>query len=103
MLILERFLLVGINFVDFGENRPYAQLLLFDFFIGLGLSACKQQVYLTVTEPPAVHLIKEYTRGGIINRTFSEGGSKVIDDIDNALTLEGDIDRTGSNAAVRGL
>jgi hypothetical protein len=72
------------------------------FFIGLGLSACKQQVYLTVTEPPAVHLIKEYTRGGIINRTFSEGGSKVIDDIDNALTLEGDIDRTGSNKAVRG-
>lgn len=65
-------------------------------------SSCTQRVYLTVNEPPAVHLQKEYMRGGVINRTFAEGGSQILETIDNALTLEGDLDRKGSNAAVQG-
>lgn len=65
-------------------------------------TSCTQRVYLTVNEPPAVHLDKEYKRGGIINRTYASGGSEILETIDNALTLEGELDDKGSKAAVQG-
>lgn len=63
---------------------------------------CKQRVYLTVSEPPIVHLGSEYTRAGFINRTFAGGKSKTLETIDKALSLEGNLDLNGSNAAIRG-
>jgi len=76
-------------------------LFIFGAFILLA-SSCKQRVYLTVAEPPIVHLDKSYTRGGVINRTYAQGGSEILETIDNALTLEGNLDHKGSKAAVQG-
>ena len=67
------------------------------------LISCKQRVYLTVAEPAAVFLEQEYVSAGVINRSFSSGAGKVVDVIDNALSLEGDLDRQGSNAACKGV
>ena len=67
------------------------------------LTSCKNSVQLTVQDPPAVFLEKEYETAAVINRTFSKGSSKIIDAIDNALTLEGNMDYVGSNAATRGM
>ena len=66
------------------------------------ISSCNQRVYLTVNEPPIVHLDKMYDRAGVVNRSFAEGGSKILETIDNGLSLEGDLDIKGSNAAVQG-
>lgn len=63
---------------------------------------CKQRVYLTVTEPPVVHLDNDYKRGGFINRTYSSGDGKVIDILDKGLSLEGNLDHDGSKAAIQG-
>ena len=68
----------------------------------LTLSACKSKVYLTISEPAAVYIEKEYETAGIINRTFSSGATKPLDVLDNALTLEGNLDYKGSTAAVQG-
>lgn len=65
-------------------------------------TACTQRVYLTVTEPPAVHIDKDYKRAGFINRTFASGSSKILETIDNGLSLEGNLDQKGSNAAING-
>ncbi|MBD3638464.1 MAG: hypothetical protein HUJ25_14020 [Crocinitomicaceae bacterium] len=73
------------------------------FFVLLGVTACKQKVYLTVYEPAAVFLEKEYETVGVINRTYSSGATKVLDVVDNALTLEGNLDHKGSKSAVTGL
>jgi Family of unknown function (DUF6340) len=78
--------------------------LYFLLFIPLILFySCKQRVYLTVYEPAAVFLETEYETAGIINRSYSSGVGKVLDVLDNALTLEGDLDHKGSTAAVTGL
>ncbi|MEX1003404.1 MAG: DUF6340 family protein [Crocinitomicaceae bacterium] len=68
----------------------------------LFILSCKDRVYLTVAEPPAVYLEEEYEAAGVINRTYSSGASKVVDVIDNALTFEGNLDHEGSKAAVQG-
>ncbi len=68
-----------------------------------GIYSCKSLVHLNVSEPPAVFLEKEYVSAGVINRTFSEGGAKIIDVVENALTLEGQLDYVGSTAAAQGL
>lgn len=72
------------------------------FLLIIATSSCKQRVYLTVSEPPVVHLDKSHTRGGLINRTYSGGGSEILETIDNALTLEGNLDHKGSKAAIQG-
>ncbi|NOQ74612.1 MAG: hypothetical protein GQ574_21550 [Crocinitomix sp.] len=72
-------------------------------FITVLITSCTQRVYLTVNEPPAVHLDKMYDRGGVVNRSFAEGGSEILETIENGLTLEGDLDLRGSNAAVQGV
>lgn len=74
---------------------------IFGLFL-LSITSCKQRVYLTVTEPPIVHVDKDYLRGGFINRSFSSGESKLIDIVDKGLSLEGDLDVAGSNAAIQG-
>tara|TARA_B110000037_G_scaffold62147_1_gene76027 strand:- start:20604 stop:21638 length:1035 start_codon:yes stop_codon:yes gene_type:complete len=66
------------------------------------ISSCTQRAYLTVNEPPIVHLDKMYDRAGVVNRSFAEGGSKILETIDNGLSLEGNLDIKGSNAAVQG-
>lgn len=76
-------------------------LILFAALILLQFS-CKQRVYLTVAEPPIVHLGQEYARGGLINRSFASGATKISETIDNVMSLEGDIDNKGSNAAIQG-
>lgn len=75
------------------------------FFIALLslFTSCKSTVYLTVQDPPAVFLEKEYETAAVINRTYSKGASKVVDAIDNALTLEGNLDHVGSQAATQGM
>jgi len=72
-------------------------------FVVTALAACKQRVYLTVSEPAAVYLEKEYETAGVVNRTYSSGAGKILDVLDNALTLEGDLDHVGSKSAVQGL
>ncbi|MFT5823098.1 MAG: hypothetical protein ACI8ZM_004358 [Crocinitomix sp.] len=72
-------------------------------FIAVLITSCTQRVYLTVNEPPIVHLDKMHDRGGVVNRSFAEGGSEIIETIENGLTLEGDLDLRGSNAAVQGV
>ncbi|MEO9533335.1 MAG: DUF6340 family protein [Crocinitomicaceae bacterium] len=67
------------------------------------VTSCKHQVYLTISDPPIVFLEKEYETAGVINRTFSSGAGKVVDIVDNALSLEGKLDETGSNAAAQGM
>jgi hypothetical protein len=57
---------------------------------------------MTVAEPAAVYLENEYESAAVINRTYSEGAAKIVDVIDNALTLEGNLDHIGSKAAVQG-
>jgi hypothetical protein len=76
-------------------------LLLFIVFF-IGFNSCRNRVYMTVSEPAAVFLEQEYESAGVINRTYSQGASKVVDVIDNALTLEGNLDHVGSKAAVQG-
>ncbi|UKN02451.1 DUF6340 family protein [Paracrocinitomix mangrovi] len=76
-------------------------LLLVLVFVG-ALSACKNRIYTTVTEPAPVFLEKEFETVGVINRSYSAGAAKVLDVIDNALTLEGNVDQEGSKAAVEG-
>ncbi len=66
-------------------------------------TACKQRVYLTVTEPAAVQLSPNYKNPILINRTFAAGKSRVLERIDNGLSLEGKLDEKGSAAAVRGV
>lgn len=58
---------------------------------------------MTVAEPAAVYLEQEYESAGVINRTYSEGAAKIVDVVDNALTLEGNLDHEGSKAAVQGV
>ena len=78
------------------------KLLLLSLF-GLFLISCKQRVYLTISDPPAVFLENEYETAAVINRTYSSGASKPLDMLDNVLSLEGNMDHTGSKAAVQGL
>lgn len=75
-------------------------------FILLGLillGSCKQRMYLTVREPAIVPLNLNYLRCGIINRSYSQGDSKIMDMIEKGVTLEGNLDHKGSNAAIQGV
>ena len=78
------------------------QYFIFLLLLTLVFSACKQRVYLTVTEPPIVHLDNDYKRGAFINRTYSSGDGKVVDILDKGLSLEGNLDDDGSKAAIQG-
>lgn len=77
-------------------------LLLLSVFL-IGFLSCKNRVYMTVSEPAAVFLEQEYESAGVVNRTYSEGAAKIVDVVDNALTLEGNLDHEGSKAAVQGV
>lgn len=46
---------------------------------------------------------KEYETVGVINRTYASGAGKIADVVDNALTLEGNLDHEGSKATVQGI
>ncbi|MFT4601390.1 MAG: hypothetical protein ACI857_001570 [Arenicella sp.] len=81
-------------------NRVY---ILSTFALLLIITSCKNTVRLTVTDPPAVYLEKEYVTAGVINRSFSKGAAQVLDVIDNLLGLEGNLDSKGSNAATQGM
>lgn len=81
-------------------KRPYTFAFL--LLILFSISGCKQRVYLTVNEPAAVHLNNNLVNGVLINRSFVGGKAKVLDQIDNALTLEGNIDQKGSKSAITG-
>ncbi|MFD1553215.1 DUF6340 family protein [Putridiphycobacter roseus] len=69
-------------------------------FIVLGLASCKQQVYLTITQPAAVYLAPELQSAAVVNRSFTTGNSKVIDILEKGLTLEGDIDKKGAQQII---
>jgi len=69
----------------------------------LALVSCKQRVYLTVHEPAPVFIEKDYLKVGVVNRSFAASSSQVIDILENALTLEGNLDREGSTQAVLGM
>lgn len=73
------------------------------FSLAFVLMGCKQSVYLTVTEPAEVFLEKSYINVAILNRSLPAEGSRILSDIENALTLEGNLDRKGSEAAIKGL
>ncbi|MCB9222555.1 MAG: DUF6340 family protein [Crocinitomicaceae bacterium] len=77
--------------------------LLLSALVFIGIFSCKNRVYMTVSEPAAVFLEQEYESAGVVNRTYSEGAGKIVDVIDNALTLEGNLDHEGSKAAVQGV
>ncbi len=81
------------------KNNYLLILALLSFLV----SSCKQAVFLTVNEPPAVNLSNQYKRGGFINRTFPEEGlGRVLEVLDKGLTLEGNLDERGSLAAIQG-
>ena len=65
--------------------------------------SCKQTVHLTITEPAPVFIEKDYVKVGVVNRSYSGESSRVIDAIENALTLEGNLDREGATKAVEGM
>ena len=67
------------------------------------LISCKQRVYLTISEPAAVFLEKEYESAGVVNRSYSSGAGKIVDVIENAMSLEGNLDHEGSKAATTGM
>lgn len=76
------------------------------FFIGiliLGVIACKQSVYLTITEPPAIYLTPNYVSASVVNRSVSIGKSKLIDILEKGITLEGQIDVKGAEKTIEGL
>ena len=64
------------------------------------LTGCKQQVYLTITQPAAVYLAPAIQSAAIVNRSFTSGNSKVIDILEKGLTLEGDIDKKGAKQII---
>ena len=72
-------------------------------FIVIGLIACKQSVYLTITEPPAIYLTPDYTMVSVINRSTNSGKSKIVGILENGLTLEGDIDKKGAQRTIQGV
>jgi hypothetical protein len=77
---------------------------LFTFFVfSILVFSCKHRVHLTVKEPAVVFLEEKYVSVGIINRSYSSGASKVIDVLENVLTLEGRLDHNGSKQAVQGV
>ena len=75
------------------------------FLVGLFLSlqACKQSVYLTITEPPAIYLTPDYTKVAVVNRTANTGKSKLVDILENSVTLEGELDTKGSKQTIQGV
>ena len=78
------------------------------YFLFLGLLtlsvvACKQSVYLTITEPPAIYLTPDYTAVSILNRSTNSGKSKIIDVLENGLTLEGNLDKKGAKQTIQGV
>lgn len=75
-------------------------------FLGLlvvGLLACKQSVYLTITEPPAIYLTPDYTAVSVVNRSVNSGKSKIIDILENGVTLEGNLDKKGAKQTIQGV
>ena len=74
------------------------------FSITVVLMACKDSIYVTVTEPAAVFIEKEYVTAGVLNRSYSSGTGQVIDEIEKGLTLEGkNFDDEGSKQVIQGL
>lgn len=65
--------------------------------------ACKQSVYLTITEPPAIYLTPDYTKVSVVNRSTNAGKSKLIEILENGVSLEGDIDKKGAVKTIEGL
>jgi hypothetical protein len=76
------------------------------FLIGLVMFvtvSCKQSVYLTITEPPAIYLTPDYTTASVVNRSTSTGKSKLINILEKGLTLEGDLDSKGAEKTIQGV
>lgn len=75
------------------------------FLIAVFLISCKtSELSLTVVEPAPVTLPREITRVGVINRSMPADGTKTLDIIDKALSLEGvDLDKDGAEQCVAGL
>ena len=71
--------------------------------VAAALATCKNQVYLTVVEPPFVKLSSEYLSIGVVNRSISSGTGKIIDVLDAGLSAEGPkLDLEGSQASIQG-
>lgn len=82
---------------------PHINIRQFILVVSLFLGSCTQRMYLTVRQPAVVQLNITYLRCGIVNRSYTQGESKIMDIIDKAVTLEGNLDHKGSNAAVQGV
>ncbi len=72
-------------------------------FILIGLVSCKQSVYLTITEPPAIYLTPDYTVASVVNRSVNTGKSKLVDILENGVTLEGNLDTKGAQKTIQGV
>ncbi|MFK8046373.1 MAG: DUF6340 family protein [Crocinitomicaceae bacterium] len=71
--------------------------------IAIGVVACKQSVFLTITQPPAIYLTPEYTIASVVNRSTKTGNSKIVDILENGVTLEGDLDKKAAEKTIQGL
>ena len=74
-------------------------------FVTLLVTSCKtQQLYLNVTQPAPVTVPSYIKSIGIIDRTNPTKETKVADDIDKVLSLEGPkLDSVGKKGAIEGL
>ncbi|MFK8037873.1 MAG: DUF6340 family protein [Crocinitomicaceae bacterium] len=78
-------------------------IILFGLLL-IGVVACKQSVYLTITQPPAIYLTPDYTTASVVNRSVSSGKkSKIIDILEKGVTLEGNLDVKGAEKTIQGL
>jgi hypothetical protein len=73
--------------------------------IAVSLTSCKiNQLYLNVVEPAPVTLSKNVTKVGVINRSMPTDGTRILDVLDKALTLEGvNLDKDGAEQCIAGL
>jgi len=69
------------------------------------LVSCKtNELYINVLQPAPVTLPTGLRKVGIINRSIPTDETKLIDDLDKALSLEGaDLDRDGAWESIAGL
>ncbi len=74
-------------------------------FSAVTLLSCKtDQLYLTVTEPAPVTIPAYIKSVGVIDRSMPTDETKVVDNIDKALSLEGaNLDKDGAVGSVKGL
>ncbi len=74
------------------------------FIISFLISCKTNELYLNVAEPAPVTIPANIKKVGVINRSVPTEETKIADNVDKALSLEGvDLDKEGAEVSIRGL